>query len=377
MKNSSGVPEAVSLPGDLSARAFAQPDALVPLFLDDGIRLQQVASGVAIRLGEDELFILCAAHVTDLLSQGLLCLPTIGGITGIKGAHGGVRLPRGMARSSDKDDIAYLRLNASFAETLDSRIRPLDREDVHLHETLVEDDIYTFGGYPISKSKTSAAHSETEVFLYTGAAAAPVKYQKLAYNPSTHILINFNRKTSRTPDGEHRIPPHPRGISGGGVFAWRKDWAERRSTAGGGHLVAIGHSYLAQHHCLVGTRIHLHLYLIAKAFPHLLKSLDLPDEKSGLPLFMTMIWYPRAEWELMRKDFVDADKYPLSWNDWRHRAEKGLETLGSRGSVMIPIELSRSEIAAYCRDKNIPNDSQARLGLANEKLMRQVRAGDL
>jgi hypothetical protein len=367
----------IRLPKELSARAFTQADALVPLFLDDGIRLQQVASGVVIRLAEAETFILCAAHVTDLHDHGTLCVPTTKGIVAIKGMYGGVRLPCGMARTNDRDDVAYVRLDPAFAEMLDSRIHPLGREDVHFHETLVEGDIYTFGGYPISKSKTCEAGSESEPFLYTGAAAALIKYQNLAYDSRTHVLINFNRKTSRTPDGTQRVPPHPKGISGGGVFAWRKDWAERRSTTGGGHLVAIGHTYLKRHHCLVGTRIHLHLYLIATAFPHLVETLKLPDYALGVPLLMTLIWYPREEWNQLRLDFVDADKYPLSWNEWRHRAETGLETLGSRGTVIIPIELSHAEIVAYCGDKRIPNSSQARLTLANEKLMRQVVRGNL
>lgn len=368
---------AIPLPDELTARGFTQADALVPLFLDDGKRLQHVASGVAIRLGDDETFILCAAHVTDLLAHGVLCVPTNAGITAVNGMHGGVRLPHGMRRTEDKYDVAYLRLDPAYAETLDSRIHPLGRKDVHLHETLVEDDIYTFGGYPVSKSRPSTSQLETELFLYTGAAAAPVKYQNLGYDRCTHVLVNFNRKTSRTPDGAQCVPPHPKGISGGGVFAWRKDWEERRSTAGGGHLVAIGHAYLQQYHCLVGTRIHLHLFLIAKAFPHLVESLELPEHVGGVPSVMTLIWYPRDQWNQLLEDFVDADKYPSRWNEWRQGAETGFETLGSRGTLMVPIELSRAEILAYCRDKRRPNDSQTRLALANEKLMKQVKAGEL
>jgi hypothetical protein len=139
-------------------------------------------------------------------------------------------------------------------------------------------------------------------------------------------------------------------------------------------LVAIGHSYLQQYHCLVGTRIHLHLLLIAKAFPHLLESLELPEQVAGVPFLMSLSWYPREEWNQLLEDFVDADQYPSRWNEWRQRAETGLETLGSRGTLRIPIELSRSEILAYCHDKRLPNNSQTRVALANEKLMRQVRA---
>lgn len=363
----------VEVPVELTARSFIQADALVPLFLDDGIRTQQVASGVAIRLGENEIFILCAAHVTDLIAHGALCVPTTGGIAAIRGGHGGLRLPRGMARGQDKDDVAYLHLEPSFAATLDPRIHPLGRDDVHLHETLVEGDLYSFGGYPVSKSKSEASICSAEVFLYTGGAAAPIKYKNLRYNPDTHVLINFNRKTSRRPDGAQHMPPHPKGISGGGVFAWRKDWQECRSGVRGGHLVAIAHSYLQQYHCLVGTRIHLHLMLIARAFPHLFEEKEVLEQSSALPMLMTLIWYPREDWEQLRNNFVDADKYPLRWNEWRQRAETGLETLGSRGKIMIPIELSNAEILEYCRERNLPNECETRLALANEKLMRGIR----
>src|SRR5262245_57204996 len=89
----------VLLPDELTSRVFPQIAALVPIFLDDGKRLQQVASGVVIRLGNGELFVLTAAHVTDLIAHGVLCLPTTAGIAGIKGGYGAVRVARGTMRS--------------------------------------------------------------------------------------------------------------------------------------------------------------------------------------------------------------------------------------------------------------------------------------
>ena len=108
--------------------------------------------------------------------------------------HGGVRLRGEMMRTEDKNDIASIR-------------RSPKNSTFHFHETLIEDDIYTFGGYPVSRSKTFASESATEVFLYTGAAAPPIKHQNLGYDLRTHVLINFNRKTSRTPQGVQRVSP--------------------------------------------------------------------------------------------------------------------------------------------------------------------------
>lgn len=59
----------------------------------------------------------------------------------------------------------------------------------------------------------------------------------------------------------------------------------------------------------------------------------MPEESAAIPMIVTLIWYPREEWEQLRGDFVDADKYPLKWNEWRQRAETGPRDSGSAGNA--------------------------------------------
>ena len=200
----------------------------------------------------DTPFILTAAHVTDLTTQGTICAPTKDGILPIQGGFGHARLPRNIPRNKDKYDVAYFSVTHEFASSMHHAISPLSIEDCRLRESLVEDDIYTFTGYPASKSKARAEVHSSEVFSYTGAASSVSKYRRMGYDSKDHILVNFNRKNSINNRGEQLMAPHPRGISGGGVFDWPKDVIEKMDPKFPRSLVGIGHTYEKRSNCLAG-----------------------------------------------------------------------------------------------------------------------------
>lgn len=351
--------------------------AVMPLFLDNGRKLEQFASGVAITLN-GTVFILTAAHVTDLAAQGgSLCAPTRNGLLPICGSYAHTLLPRDIPRNKDKYDVAYFRLTSEFAVSLHQAIRPLTLKDCRLRESLVENDVYTFSGYPTSKAKARGEVHFSEAFSYTGTAASISKYRRMNYDPSDHILVNFNRKKSIKGGGVQLTPPHPRGISGGGVFAWPKDVFERMQPDFPRFLVGIGHTYEKRSSCLIGTRINQLLALIVANHIDIAKETASEESETATPMFLTMVWYRQEEWHLLMADFDDADKYHKTWNQWRQAFENGLEHLGRDGMLPTPVEITREEILEYCQQQRQPNTSQTRLTLANTKFMRMIRERQL
>ncbi len=354
--------------------SYSHESSVLPLFLDDGRSLEQFGSGVLVALS-DRHFVLTAAHVTDLVAQGDVCAPTEEGILPIRGGYGHARLPRNVPRNTDKYDIAYFSLSPDYAGSLHRAINPLIVDDCRLWESLVEDDIYTFTGYPASKSRARSDSHSTEMFSYTGAAASIAKYGRMGYDTADHILVNFNRKKSINNDGRQLMPPHPRGISGGGVFAWPKDVFDKTEPDFRRYLVGIAHTYEKRSNCLIGTRINKLLALIVANHPELGSCYRQVqrDDDSSIPMFVAMVWYRRDEWPLLMSDFEDADKYQKTWSLWRQALENGLEHLGRDGAFPTPVEITREEILDYCEEQGEPNISQTRSALASKKLVGMIR----
>jgi len=177
-------------------------DSICPIFVryDNG-KLDQIGSGVLLRF-KDKLFLITAAHVSDWSEKGVLCIPTNSGFNAIAGYFASVLVPKGLTRSQDKIDMAYFRLDHSLVDILNNRLKPLQRNDCWLSDNVQPDDIYTFSGYPVSKSKTKGDKYLSEIFSFSGAAAISRKYKNLKYDQETNIIVNFRRKKSVTPEGE-------------------------------------------------------------------------------------------------------------------------------------------------------------------------------
>ena len=203
--------------------------------------LEQVGSSVILQV-KNKTFLLTAAHVTDLLEHGELFIPAIDGFIQLYGSYSAVKLPIGWKREHDKVDIAYFKLDQNVYRSIHPTIKALARNDLHLAESLVEKDIYTFSGYPVSRAKSKGEQHRSEIFSYTGSASPATIYEKLEYDSHFHILIDFNRQQFCTNEGTKQIPPHPKGISGGAVFSWPKDYPMRKDNPRF-YLVGIAHTY--------------------------------------------------------------------------------------------------------------------------------------
>jgi hypothetical protein len=352
---------------------FPQSNAVMPIFLTDNFNenVEQIGSGVLIEIGE-EIYLLTAAHVTDWRDKGILCIPGKSGIKPIAGHVVSLEMPTKIDRQNDKVDISYFRLSHDLAQDLHDEAKPIVREDMNLTESLIEGDLYTFAGYPLTKTKVKTDVVSSEPFFFTGEASSAQKYSTLGYDIHRNIVINFNRKKVKYYDGSQFTAPHPRGVSGGGIFSWPKDFSVRPRMPER-LLVGIGHTYHERHHCLVGTRINVYLSLIQRNHPSLFEEVIERQMVETVPAYMGIVWYKREEWDLLMSQFEDAASMHKTWSEWRQAAENGLEQMLRQGTIMIPMEISSKEIMDFCRSNGLPNIGRTRIRLCNQKLYEMIK----
>jgi len=123
---------------------------------------------------------------------------------------------------------------------------------------------------------------------------------------------------------------------------------------------------------LIGTKLSLYFQLIANNHPELFDNKTAQND-NGIPLFLALVCYKKEEWSMLLSQFDDAENMQNSWAEWRNAAEYGIEHMDRNGKLIIPIELSASEISEFCKLKNLPNTGRTRADLANHKLIEMLK----
>lgn len=353
-----------------------ETDAVCPIFIrhHKNDKIEQIGSGVLLKIKE-KVFLLTAAHVSDWTHQGYLCIPTKEGIQQISGYMASLLASKGVSRNKDKIDMSYFLLDEDLSKNIFPEFKVLQRNECWLTDNLIDGDIYTFTGFPLTKAKSSNSEFSSEIFSYTGEAAIRKKYENLGYENDTNIIINFRRKKAIDPfSGKKLIPPHPKGISGGGIFRWPKSIDIERNKIERS-LVGICHTYKENQNCLIGTKLSLYFNLIAQNHPELFDSNGV--EANGIPMFIALVCYKKEEWSLLLTQFDDAENMQSSWSEWRNAAENGIEYMGRNGELIIPVELSSREISDYCASNRLENTGRTRADLATHKLMKMLKESEV
>lgn len=245
-------------------------DAVCALFFvpHEKERMEQVGSGVLISLFDD-IFLLTAAHVTDLKATGELYIPGRSQIVPINGHFAHNPIPSGSKRTEDRLDSSYFRLALDLRANLHQSIRPLLPDDLDPFDRPSERDYYTFVGYPWRKSKQCGTSQESERFTFSGEIVPHRVYERFGYSTESHFLIRFRRNKAFS--SRYRslgASPHPQGISGGAIFAWPKE-VDNEPDIPPLKLVGICHTYIAEEHLMVGTHVGVYLCAIQNNNPHL------------------------------------------------------------------------------------------------------------
>lgn len=246
---------------------FPHEDSLVPIFLweRDLEHPDQIGTGIYVRLGASA-YLLTAGHVVDHRERGSLCVPGAGGIIGLNGGVGGNSLPPGSSRQEDKFDVAFIRLNEETKAQLHPSFEPLSRQYVDLEGYVPPGTPCSVGGYPITQARRTESAYQSATYSYIGMSADHDTYRRLGYDPSTHIIVQYRMKKSVFPEGDRTNPPHPRGLSGGGIFQLHPSSfsdLERAPRT----LIGSMHTFLKRENCFVGTRTPGHFQLIGRRFP--------------------------------------------------------------------------------------------------------------
>lgn len=229
-------------------------DALVPLFHRGSHSggLQQVGTGILVDF-QSEPFLFTAAHVTDKLNHGELLVPAGGDIVPIEGYVGYVDLPPEVPRRVDPIDVAYYRLSTVFAHQMLYHFRPFPHARCQIVVSATELGSCSIFGYPVSRAKKKGGKFTSESATYRGVAASEQVYERLGLDPKHNIIIHFHKSRAVSPVNQERINPiSPRGVSGGGVFAWpyghelSDNWTLPS-------LVGIFHTYKEREGLMIGT----------------------------------------------------------------------------------------------------------------------------
>ncbi len=230
-------------------------DSLVPIFIKTEVPkgVKQIGTGVFLEF-QSLPFLFTSAHVTDDLSKGKLLIPTAHGLSEINGYLSHIDLLPETSRKDDSVDMAYYKLNSLFASQLCMYFKPL-QNNIDILPSALELSAVSVVGFPASKAKKKGNTFSSELLYYRGIAADKDIYEKYKLSPEHNIIIQFNKKNTVSPkDGKHYMPPSPRGVSGGAIFAWptgkeiSQDWSLPK-------LVGIFHSYKEKEGLLIGTTL--------------------------------------------------------------------------------------------------------------------------
>lgn len=231
-------------------------DSLVPIFVEhlSSGKIEQVGTGIFIEF-QGAPFLFTAAHVTDITEYGSLMAPTENGISTIDGYMAYVDLLPESKRAEDTIDIAYFRLDTNFARSLIAYFKPLHQSRCEIIHNITELGTYSICGYPASKSRQNGDVFSSELASYRGLSAKNEIYEELNLTSDSSIIIHFRKKNAISPLNFKKINPlSPRGVSGGGIFAWpaghelSNDWSLTR-------LVGIFHTYKERKGLMIGTNL--------------------------------------------------------------------------------------------------------------------------
>ncbi len=168
--------------------------------------------------------------------------------------------------NTDKIDIAILELNEDSFEKINSS-DCITLEMIAPSGTFAEQKIYSFIGYPATKSKIDRSKTNTiksKMYKYFNTTCEGAAYEDMSLTPDTHILVKFDAKKCKNESGELVTFPKPNGLSGGGVWLHKKLTAIGEETTK--YLAGIAIEHHADKKCLLGVNIEAVIEVLKQEF---------------------------------------------------------------------------------------------------------------
>lgn len=342
--------------------------SIIPIIIERNNKPEQIASGVLIEIS-NELFILTAAHVHDDIKDKSILIPTKNDLIPFIGNVSYLPVPDNQ-REKDKIDISYYKFSKEWNYEFHDSISPISYSEIDFTDVQIENDFYTFSGYPHRKSKYNNNILNSELFSYTGTLASDIEYKENDYSKMYNILISFNRNKSVKFNGDKYKPPLPEGISGGGIFSYPKQKSKIFQRNKAIRLVGIGHTYHPKSNYFAGTSINVYFMCIIKNNPHLCPRIQ--ASQNFIPMFIGFAYYNKDEWHEIRNIMEDKDSMSESYEEWRLTLENYLDRLTSEGKQFFRITLELQEMLVYAKVNKLPLNGKLRTKLTSEKLGRMI-----
>ncbi|HIF9222375.1 TPA: hypothetical protein ACX6QE_000088 [Photobacterium damselae] len=210
---------------------------------------------------DDRKFLATAGHVANECAKSSILVGYESKLVDFSGV-----VIKTAGTSTDKVDIAILELiDDDFDKIKDTDCVSL--EMIVPSNTAAEQKIYSFIGYPATKSKVDRSRVYTvksKMYKYFSTTCEKSLYENMSLSPDTHILIKFDAKKCKNESGELVTFPKPNGLSGGGV------WLHKNLTAIGEETTQYLSGIAIEHHndnkCLLGISIEAVIEVLKKEF---------------------------------------------------------------------------------------------------------------
>jgi len=220
-------------------------------------------SAVLLRI-EEYYFLLSAAHVLKKCRVQPLYIPngnklelflplTYGQLHSTKS--------KSLDHNDDPFDVAYMRIKPEAIERF-SEFEFLSTEDLEVDDYPSKSKPYYITGYPDSKTKLLSSQEKLNERFYCHVRflAEDQIYSKHGLSPFAHIILDFDRECSISTNLRLETAPHPRGMSGGGVWCQPID-AESGKVQGKPKLAGISVCPKKNPEVVIATKIPLILAL--------------------------------------------------------------------------------------------------------------------
>jgi hypothetical protein len=261
----------------------------VPIYTSIAGVVAPLATGVLLRIGGYH-FLLTAAHVLDkvlafdqhgiaatlLITPGakgknlipLRNLPTIGRT--VKGKSG--------YREDDPFDVGFLELTEDVVDRLVPDRRFLCLTDLDLDDTQDARSRYVVVGFPELYSATDQNRTVTsDPLLYVSLIYRHDRGEIADYNAEVEIVLDYIPDRSRDMHGERsKLPAHPRGISGCGIWRFLVPGQSLQSWSPNSlKLVGIQHTWNKGVEAFRGTRIGYTIGIISQRYDELTRVMNM------------------------------------------------------------------------------------------------------
>lgn len=215
------------------------------------------AGSVVLSWYKGSRYLLSAAHVFELYPDRQYCIGTASKWVQLIGDFRVHQVPAA-GRDSDPLDYAFMEVDESFADSLDGcqflTANQLVATNDPLNFRTGSRSKYLTIGYPLNKLGFSRALRATQPknLFFVSLLAPQTAYAKTKLLPSTHILVEFDRKQVSVA-GVSQQSPKVEGLSGGGMF--RMPGVERIGDVTPPRLAAITTERDKINDLMVGVRI--------------------------------------------------------------------------------------------------------------------------